>query len=193
MSIRTTPAGRARSVATARRATAVINPTFGVARAEGKRMPISTLPRISGRAALNRPNVTWSRIVCRIRFASGGFQPQSQALAFRRGWFTRNIVYPVEPVRFTASSAGIRVHHNTLIAPVKPMLLAASNVHYRNNLILGKSDTLETFAVETNTNNSSSDYNGFRPNENRRADRTCRGPAGLSPGFIWPSCLPSPP
>ena len=55
--------------------------------------------------------------------------------------------------------------HNTLIAPIKPMLLAASNVHYRNNLILGKSDTLETFAVETNTNYSSSDHNGFRPNE----------------------------
>jgi hypothetical protein len=45
------------------------------------------------------------------------------------------------------------------------MLLSASNVHYRNNLILGKSETLETFAVETNTNDSSSDYNGFRPNE----------------------------
>ena len=57
------------------------------------------------------------------------------------------------------------MYHNTLIAPVKPMLLAASNVHYRNNLILGKSETLETFAVETNTNYSSSDYNGFRPNE----------------------------
>ena len=57
------------------------------------------------------------------------------------------------------------MYHNTFIAPVKPMLLAASNVHYRNNLILGKSETLETFAVETNTNYSSSDYNGFRPNE----------------------------
>jgi hypothetical protein len=45
------------------------------------------------------------------------------------------------------------------------MLLAASNVHYRNNLILGKSETPEIFAVETNTNYSSSDYNGFRPNE----------------------------
>jgi len=88
LSIRTTPAGHARSVATVRRATEVINPSFGVARAEGKRMPISTLPSISGRAAVKRPNVTWSRIVCRIRFASGGFQPPSQALAFRRGWFT---------------------------------------------------------------------------------------------------------
>src|SRR6185295_16302827 len=47
----------------------------------------------------------------------------------------------------------------------KPMLLATSNIHFRNNLILGKSETLETFAVETNTNYSSSDYNGFRPND----------------------------
>src|SRR5205823_5653118 len=72
---------------------------------------------------------------------------------------------PICAVKFTASSAGIVVYHNTLIAPVKPMLLAASNVHYRNNLILGKSETPEIFAVETNTNYSSSDYNGFRPNE----------------------------
>ena len=83
-------------------------------------------------------------------------------------YFIRNLVYHAPEggaVKFTASSAGIVVYHNTLIAPVKPMLLAASNVHHRNNLVLGKSETLETFAVETNTNYSSSDYNGFRPNE----------------------------
>jgi hypothetical protein len=83
-------------------------------------------------------------------------------------YFIRNIVYHAPEggaVKFTASSAGIVVYHNTLIAPVKPMLLAASNVHYRNNLILGKADTPEIFSVETNTNYSSSDYNGFRPNE----------------------------
>ena len=85
-------------------------------------------------------------------------------------YFIRNIVYHAPEggaVKFTASSSGIVVYHNTLIAPVKPMLLAASNVHYRNNLILGKSETLETFAVETNTNYSSSDYNGFRPERRR--------------------------
>ncbi len=91
-------------------------------------------------------------------------------------YFIRNIVYHAPEggaVKFTASSAGIVVYHNTLIAPVKPMLLAASNVHYRNNLILGKSETLETFSVETNTNYSSSDYNGFRPN------------AGAEFAFAW--------
>jgi len=83
-------------------------------------------------------------------------------------YFIRNIVYHAPEggaVKFTASAAGLVVYHNTFIAPVKPMLLAANNVHYRNNLVLGKSETLETFAVETNTNYSSSDYNGFRPNE----------------------------
>jgi hypothetical protein len=83
-------------------------------------------------------------------------------------YFIRNVVYDAPEggaVKFTASSAGLVVYHNTFLAPVKPMLLAASNVHYRNNLILGKSETLETFSVETNTNYSSSDYNGFRPNE----------------------------
>ncbi len=83
-------------------------------------------------------------------------------------YFIRNVVYHAPEggaVKFTASSAGIVMYHNTLIAPIKPMLLAASNVHYRNNLVLGKSETLETFAVETNTNYSDSDYNGFRPNE----------------------------
>jgi hypothetical protein len=83
-------------------------------------------------------------------------------------YFIRNIVYHAPEggaVKFTASSSGIVVYHNTFLAPVKPMLLAASNVHYRNNLVLGKSETLETFAVETNTNYSDSDYNGFRPNE----------------------------
>jgi hypothetical protein len=45
------------------------------------------------------------------------------------------------------------------------MLLAVSNQQYRNNLILGQSETPELFSIETNTNYSSSDYNGFRPNE----------------------------
>src|SRR4029450_6309744 len=64
-------------------------------------------------------------------------------------YFIRNVVYHAPEggaVKFTASSAGIVVYQNTFIAPVKPMLLAASNVHYRNNLILGKGETLGTFA-----------------------------------------------
>jgi hypothetical protein len=68
-------------------------------------------------------------------------------------------------VKFTASSSGIVVYHNTFIDPITPMLLGPSNIHYRNNLILGKAEVNEIFSVETNTNYSSSDYNGFRPKE----------------------------
>jgi hypothetical protein len=82
-------------------------------------------------------------------------------------YFIRNIVYHAPEggaVKFTATSAGIVVYHNTLLAPVKPMLGAISNIHFRNNLILGRSETLETFSIDTYTNYSSSDYNGFGVN-----------------------------
>jgi hypothetical protein len=88
------------------------------------------------------------------------------------------------------------IYHNTFLAPVKPMLLAASNVHYRNNLILGKSETLETFAVETNTNYSSSDYNGFRPNEGAEFSFEWSSPVfsvrASFPGAAGTSAVPSP-
>lgn len=83
-------------------------------------------------------------------------------------YFMRNIVYHAPEggaAKFTSSSSGVLVYHNTFIAPVHPMLLAVSNQQYRNNLILGQSETPELFSIETNTNYSSSDYNGFRPNE----------------------------
>jgi hypothetical protein len=83
-------------------------------------------------------------------------------------YFIRNLVYHAPEggaVKLTASSSGIVFYQNTFIAAVKPMLGAISNIHFRNNLILGKSETPEVFAVETYTNYSSSDYNGFRPNE----------------------------
>jgi hypothetical protein len=82
-------------------------------------------------------------------------------------YFIRNVVYHAPEggaVKFTASSSGIVLYHNTFFARVSPMLLAASNVHYRNNLIVGSDDGNSVFAVESNTNYSSSDYNGFRPN-----------------------------
>ena len=37
-------------------------------------------------------------------------------------------------------------------------------MHWRNNLMLGQNAQAAIFSVNTNTNYSSSDYNGFRPN-----------------------------
>jgi hypothetical protein len=56
--------------------------------------------------------------------------------------------------------------YNTLIAPARWMLSAVSNLHFRNNLILGRSEVPEVFTVDTFANYSTSDYNGFHPNEN---------------------------
>ena len=82
-------------------------------------------------------------------------------------YFLRNVVYHAPEggaLKFTSSSAGVLVYHNTFVAPVHPMLGAVSNQQYRNNLVLGQAETPELFSVETFTNYSSSDYNGFRPN-----------------------------
>jgi hypothetical protein len=83
-------------------------------------------------------------------------------------YFMRNVVYHVPEggaLKFMYGSSGILVYHNTLIAPARWMLSAVSNLHFRNNLILGRSEVPEIFTVDTFTNYSSSDYNSFRPNE----------------------------
>jgi hypothetical protein len=41
---------------------------------------------------------------------------------------------------------------------------SSANVHWRNNLMLGENAAPAIFSVNTSTNYSSSDYNGFRPN-----------------------------
>ena len=81
-------------------------------------------------------------------------------------YFIRNVVYHAPEggsTKFTANSAGLLVYHNTFASEVAAMGPAA-NQHYRNNLILGQGAAEKIFAVETTTNYSSSDYNGFRRN-----------------------------
>ena len=81
-------------------------------------------------------------------------------------YFIRNIVYHAPEggsVKFTVNSAGVLVYHNTFASEVLSMG-QASNLHYRNNLILGQGAAPEVFSMDTATNYSSSDYNGFRPN-----------------------------
>lgn len=81
-------------------------------------------------------------------------------------YFIRNVVYHAPEggaVKLTADSAGIVVYHNTFTSEVMPMG-AVSNVHFRNNLVLGQGAVEQVMGVMTFTNYSSSDYNGFRPN-----------------------------
>jgi hypothetical protein len=83
-------------------------------------------------------------------------------------YFIRNVVYHAPEggaLKFTSGSSGIVLYHNTLIAAARWMLSPVSNIHFRNNLILGRSEIPDLFTVQTSTNYSSSDHNGFRPNE----------------------------
>ncbi|MDQ2641544.1 MAG: hypothetical protein M3Y79_13320 [Pseudomonadota bacterium] len=90
-------------------------------------------------------------------------------------YFIRNIVYNAPEggaVKFTANGAGVLVYNNTFLSEAHPMG-PFSNLHYRNNLIMGQgaqgSGTPAAgtgpvlFGVETFTPWSSSDYNGFAP------------------------------
>lgn len=81
-------------------------------------------------------------------------------------YFIRNIVYNAPEggaLKLTAHSAGVIVYNNTFIAEVRAMG-PVSNVHYRNNLMLGNGAWPAIFGTEDFTPYSSSDHNGFRPN-----------------------------
>jgi hypothetical protein len=79
-------------------------------------------------------------------------------------YFIRNIVYhaPGGSTRQTAGSPGVFFYNNTVLSETTAG--AGANAHWRNNLMLGSNSQPSVFAVNTNTNYSSSDYNGFRPN-----------------------------
>jgi hypothetical protein len=79
-------------------------------------------------------------------------------------YFIRNIVYhaPGGSTRQTAGSPGVFFYNNTILSETNAA--AGANTHWRNNLMLGENAAAAIFSVNTNTNYSSSDYNGFRPN-----------------------------
>jgi hypothetical protein len=79
-------------------------------------------------------------------------------------YWIRNIAYhlPGGSTRLTGGSAGVLFFNNTILSETTAQ--GASNVHWRNNLFLGQNSGPAIFSVNTYTNYSSSDYNGFRPN-----------------------------
>ena len=70
--------------------------------------------------------------------------------------------------------AGIFYLNNTYVGEFR-MLTPASNLHLRNNLLLGQGTNPRVLAIDTFTNYSSSDYNGFRVNP------------GAAESFAWNS------
>jgi hypothetical protein len=82
-------------------------------------------------------------------------------------YFYRNLVYnaPSEgPIKFSETPAGVLFYQNTFVGGDVQPGGVASNLHFRNNIIIGRQDAQPIFDVHTTTGYSSSDYNGFSPN-----------------------------
>jgi len=78
-------------------------------------------------------------------------------------YWIRNIAYnlPGGSTRLTSGSMGVIFYNNTILSETAGN---PQNTHWRNNLMLGQNSAPMIFSVTTNTNYTSSDYNGFRPN-----------------------------
>jgi len=79
-------------------------------------------------------------------------------------YWIRNIAYhaPGGSTRLTNGAAGVLFYNNTILTETSAG--SSANVHWRNNLMLGENSAPAILSVNTYTNYSSSDYNGFRPN-----------------------------
>jgi len=79
-------------------------------------------------------------------------------------YWIRNIAYnlPGGAVRLTAGAAGAIFYNNTILS--ETTVGGASNIHWRNNLMLGQNAAPAILSVNTFTSYTSSDYNGFRVN-----------------------------
>ncbi len=107
--------------------------------------------------------------------AAGGLS--AQPIFGGPAYFFRNIVYNTTsggPLKLYDGAAGILVYQNTLFG-AGTLVGPVSNVHFRNNLILGDGWADPVFNPRTYTNYSTSDYNGFRPNP------------GVKDAFEWTS------
>jgi hypothetical protein len=102
-------------------------------------------------------------------------------------YWIRNIAYhlPAGSTRLTAGSAGVLFYNNTILS--ETLVAAGSNVHWRNNLMLGENALPAVFSVNTFTSYTSSDYNGFRPNPGAKVSfEWTAPPAGIVADFTGP-------
>lgn len=112
-----------------------------------------------------------------VNAAHGGYS--SQPIFGGPAYFIRNILYHVPSgvaFKFSAKPAGLFVYHNTIIGE---HLVGdpSANVHFRNNLYLGRDTPDRGILMLANaTDRYSTDYNGYRPNRNVTAQYRFLGP-----------------
>jgi hypothetical protein len=101
-----------------------------------------------------------------VNAAQGGYS--SQPVFGGPVYFIGNILYHVPTgvaFKFSAKPAGLFVYHNTIIGE-QVLREPSANMHFRNNLFLGRDTPGRGIMTWANgTDAFSSDYNGFRPNK----------------------------
>ncbi len=101
-----------------------------------------------------------------VNAAHGGYS--SQPVFGGPAYFIRNILYNVPSgvaFKFSAKAAGLFAWHNTIIGE-QVAGDPSSNMHYRNNLFLGRDTPDRGVMTWANAGAAySTDYNGFRPNK----------------------------
>jgi hypothetical protein len=104
-------------------------------------------------------------------------------------YFVKNIVFnaPGGSTRLTNGSPGVLFYNNTILTETSAG--ASANVHWRNNLMLAANAAVPLLTVNTNTNYSSSDYNGFGEWKGPRTPATIPAAGGsVEPfAFAWNS------
>ena len=112
-----------------------------------------------------------------VNAAHGGYS--SQPVFGGPIYFIRNLLYHVPSgvsFKFSAKPAGLFVYHNTIIGE-QAIRDPSSNMHYRNNLFVGRDTPGRGIMTWANATDAySSDYNGFRPNKGVAAQYSWLGP-----------------
>ncbi len=124
-----------------------------------------------------------------VNAAHGGYS--SQPVFGGPAYFFRNLLYHVPSgvaFKFSAKAAGLFAFHNTIIGE-QVASDPSSNMHYRNNLFLGRDTPGRGVMTWSNAGQAfSSDYNGFRPNAGVAEQYRWRAPerGALEPGAPAP-------
>jgi hypothetical protein len=112
-----------------------------------------------------------------VNAAQGGYS--SQPVFGGPVYFYRNISYHVPTgvaFKFSAKPAGLFVFHNTIIGE-QTVRDPSSNMHYKNNLFLGRDTPDRGIMTWANAGDTySTDYNGYRPNKGVAAQFAWLGP-----------------
>ncbi len=102
-------------------------------------------------------------------------------------YFIRNISFNARNAfKINANPAGLFMWHNTLIGEQTGG--AASNMHYRNNLFIGRGANQGVMRWVNVTGAHSSDYNGYRPNPGATEQYSWQAP-GRSANFATLAAL----